>query len=184
MQGDYEPVADYITCMQALCDRLEPPWSLEERLNYTHRNMLPQLKMIIQRGQFHDFETLERLAISLEVIQDSATRCRAPTAPERALFPELAYHPPKKISCGSAVAAAVLPMAGIAGAKKPPSRGRGGAGITSPAATSRKCWNCEKTGHFAWACLEPCRLHCFRCGKLNVTVRDCPTCSGNAETSR
>lgn len=44
-QGEGEAVADYLTCMQALFDRLSPPWSLAEQLNYAHRNMLPKLQI-------------------------------------------------------------------------------------------------------------------------------------------
>jgi len=33
-QGEHESVADYLTYMQALFDRLSPPWSLAEQLNY------------------------------------------------------------------------------------------------------------------------------------------------------
>jgi hypothetical protein len=47
-----------------------------------------------------------------------------------------------------------------------------------------KCWNCEKTGHIARECGETRRLYCYRCGKVGVTVRSCPTCSGNEGESR
>ena len=43
------------------------------------------------------------------------------------------------------------------------------------------CWNCQNTGHINRNCPNPRKIHCFRCGTPNVTVRACPKCrdSGN-----
>lgn len=49
---------------------------------------------------------------------------------------------------------------------------------TSTERSSSACWDCQKV---AQNCPKPKNLVCFRCGKLNVTVRTCPKCSsGNA----
>lgn len=46
------------------------------------------------------------------------------------------------------------------------------------------CWNCQKTGHMNRDCPIPKRMHCFRCGTPNVTVRSCPKCSNSGNGSR
>ena len=45
-----------------------------------------------------------------------------------------------------------------------------------------KCWNCGQEGHQQNSCREPLKLHCFRCGKADVTIR--PNCSGKSSPSQ
>jgi len=75
-QGEHESVADYLMCMQALFDRLSPPWSMAEQLNYAHRNMLPRLQIAVRRDEFRDFASLELLASRIEVSQNTAVALR------------------------------------------------------------------------------------------------------------
>ncbi|EFN60198.1 hypothetical protein EAG_06206, partial [Camponotus floridanus] len=65
-QGEHEPIADFITCIRALFDRLSPPWSLDEQLNYAHRNMLPRLQISVPRRNVYDFASLEDAATRIE----------------------------------------------------------------------------------------------------------------------
>ena len=46
-QGPRESVADYLTCMLAMYDRLEPPLSESEEISYAHKNLLPRLQLTI-----------------------------------------------------------------------------------------------------------------------------------------
>lgn len=39
------------------------------------------------------------------------------------------------------------------------------------------CWNCRKEGHSFQSCPATRQKFCFRCGKPNVTVRNCSKCS-------
>ncbi|KAL1496971.1 hypothetical protein ABEB36_008012 [Hypothenemus hampei] len=43
--------------------------------------------------------------------------------------------------------------------------------------STRKCFNCSGTGHFADTCPKPRRERgtCFNCGKADHVVKDCPT---------
>jgi len=200
-QGEHESVADYLTCMQALFDRLSPPWSLAEQLNYAHRNMLPRLQVAVRRDEIRSFASLEIMASRIEVSHEAATRYRAPPPPERSLFPELAYRSPKKTARATVAAAMGVSTPVSAGRKKAaktssPNTSAAGPTVVpanpaiAPVATTSgrvgnvKCWNCEKTGHIARECGEERRIYCYRCGKSNVTVKTCPTCSGNAGESR
>lgn len=46
------------------------------------------------------------------------------------------------------------------------------------------CWNCQKTGHLNRDCPIPRKIHCYRCGTPNVTVRSCQKCSNSGNGSR
>lgn len=54
-QNEHEPVAEYLTCLQALFDRMSPPWPLAEQLTCAYRNLLPRLQISINRDDFFDF---------------------------------------------------------------------------------------------------------------------------------
>jgi len=203
-QGEHETISDFLMCLQALFDRLSPPWSLEEQLNYAHRNMLPRLQIAVRRDSFRDFETLEYTAARVEQSFEAAKQYRALPAADQSIFPDLAYRPPKKGPRTTvAVTAAGLaePDAKKGKAAKRTRRGTAAATqsstasstapaetaanvVAAPGRTSIKCWNCEKMGHVARECKEAQRLHCYHCGKMSFTVKTCPSCSGNGEGSR
>ncbi|KYQ47003.1 Gag-Pol polyprotein, partial [Trachymyrmex zeteki] len=175
---------------------------LTEQLNYAHRNMLPRVQIALRRDEFHDFATSELLASRIEVSCKAATNYRVPPAPEKSLFPELTYGSPRKASRGSKTGATGLSAPVVTGNQKVASRGRVSAVASGPStatvpgtsavsattpvrpASAVKYWNCEEIGHIARECGERRRTYCFRCGRPDVTVKACPTCSGNAEESR
>lgn len=198
-QGEHEPFAEYLTYMLALFDRMSPPWSLDEQLGYVYRNMLSRYRVAVDREDIPDFATLERRVTRVERSYESAKTYRAPPTAEQSIFPELAYKPPKKEQRTATLAVA----AGVEtrkGKGKAPGKLRKGTAAAAPAADSAaetsaiaeaasprgniKCWNCEKTGHVARECKEAQRVHCYRCGKLNFTVKTCPSCSGNEKGSQ
>ncbi|KMQ85095.1 hypothetical protein RF55_16565 [Lasius niger] len=199
-QGEHEPVADYLTCINALCDRLSPPWSEAEKVNYAFRNMLPRLKIAVRREEAEDMDVLEDLATRAESSYATTHPYRAPPTPEKSLFPDLAYRPPRSAnrskhnesiasldtSSTSATSSNTSPRkkkgtpkgkavetAGTSNASTPPE--------TKPKASrtsNAKCWNCEGSGHFSRDCEAAPRRHCYRCGRADVTLRTCPDCSG------
>jgi len=211
-QGEHELIADYLACIRALFDRLSPPWSLEEQLNYAHRNMLPRLQISVHRCNVYDFASLEYAATRVERSYDALAQYRPPPTPDQSIFPDLAYRPPRKIAkVPTAVAAAGIADVQSTKKKKNDRRAQKGAtetraasatvAVAPPAAATAdtstptpntsassnrkvKCWNCEQTGHIARECSESRRQYCYRCGKANVTVKTCPSCSGNEAESR
>ena len=132
-QGEHESVADFLTCMQGMFDRLSPPWRLEEQLNYARRNMLPRLQIAVHRQDFRDFETLEYLATRIEQSYDAAKHYRAPPSADRSVLPDLAYRPPKKERISVATAAVGLSTKGTKGGKSAKSPHKPVATEASPA---------------------------------------------------
>lgn len=196
-QGEHEPFAEYLTSMHALFDRLEPPWSLREQLDCVHRNMLPKFQIAVNREDVRDFETMERRVTSVERGHEASRNYRAPPAAERSLFPDLAYRPRKDPRHSAVAAAGIAENPAKKGGSARRTRKReaaataedeGEAPVVAIAATNRssavKCWNCEKTGHISRECKQPRKLHCFSCGKQNVTIKSCLSCTGNGEGSR
>lgn len=46
-----------------------------------------------------------------------------------------------------------------------------------PRGEVERCWNCGSTRHFAHSCDSVVRRQfCYRCGRNNTTIRDCPDC--------
>ncbi|XP_029163431.1 uncharacterized protein LOC114934886 [Nylanderia fulva] len=183
-QGEYESIADFLTCIRAMFERLSPPWSLEEQLNQAHRNMLPRLQIVVQRRDFYDFASLESQATRVEQGYEAASRYRAPPPPEQMIFPDLAYRAPPKSSKKTPAVAAIGLTDNLPGKKRAERRARKeaaratkaqsnsarqnseAAASTSNVASSShansakssgKCWNCDKAGHIARECAEPRR---------------------------
>lgn len=96
-QGEYELIADFVTCIRALFKRLSPPWRLEEQLNYAHRNMLPCLQITVHRREIYNFASLKSLTTRVELGYEAMTQYRALPTPDESIFPDLAYRPPRTI---------------------------------------------------------------------------------------
>lgn len=192
-QSEHEPVAEYITCMLTLFDRLSPPWPLYEQLNHVYHNMLPRLQISVKRDDFYDFESLERLAIRVERSYEVAKRYQAPPALERSLFSDLAYRPPRKGRASENLTAVAMPenknwadKTKKSNSTAPAKENKKGTSSKINATKDRpdvKCWNCGKQGHLSRNCSEAKKVHCYRCGKPEVTVKTCPKCTGNTEGS-
>lgn len=94
-QGECEPVADYLTCMIALFDRLSPLWSEREKLDYASK-YVTEMQVAIRRDEVLDLDMLEILATRAECSYDAVRRYQRPSTPDKSLFPDLAYRAPKR----------------------------------------------------------------------------------------
>lgn len=90
-QGENEKVADYLTNMWSMLDRIVPPLTEAEEVSYAHRNLLPRLQLTIRRSEVYSRCHLEDLAIAAEKTYRVARSYRPPPTPERSLLPDLAY---------------------------------------------------------------------------------------------
>lgn len=90
-QGEYEPVADFLTCMLSMFDRLSPKLSEYEEINFAHRNLLPRLHLTIPRISIRNFVQFEQIAVAAEKSFRVAKSYQPPPRPEGSLLPDLAY---------------------------------------------------------------------------------------------
>lgn len=206
-QGEHESVADYLTCLRAMFDRLSPPWSEAEQISYAFRNMLPRLQIAVRRDEVEDLEALEYVATRIEGSHQMAQRYRAPPTPEKSLFPDLAYRTPRNsnrhaskpdtlaaLNTSSASStdsgsgsrkekrrkdrAAKTSTDAVAAASTSSPTNTASAGARTSRVSTAKCWNCDGIGHLSRDCEAAPRMHCYRCGRAEVTLRSCPDCSG------
>jgi len=167
-QGEQEAVADYLTCLNALFDRLSPPWSEEEKVGYAHRNMLPRLQTMVQRDVINNLETLELLAIHAEGCCRAAQSYQAPLHPSGRYFRIWRTDPRRARTdrrAGRRTRWGIRAEIGrdrasyTGGAKRADTATTGGtstagtSGTTTAARGSQtagaKCWNCDEIGHYA-----------------------------------
>ena len=204
-QGEQESVADYLTCLRAMFDRLSPPWNAAEQISYAFRNMLPRLQIAMRRDEIEDLDALEDIATRIEASHQLAHRYRAPPTPDKSLFPDLAYRSPRnakqahKHNTVAALNTSVSSTDSGAGSRREKRRKDRAAktatdsssvassttsakpstsGIRPSRASTARCWNCDEIGHLSRDCEAAPRMHCYRCGRAEVTLRSCPDCSG------
>src|SRR5580765_7534933 len=189
-QGENEPVADYLTCLNALFDRVSPPWSEAEKVSVACRNMIPRLQIAVRRDEVEDIEALEYFATRAESSHSAAHRYRAPPTPEKSLFPNLAYRTSRSVqkhgkhheSVAVLDTSAASSTSSISGSRRkkggPKKKSSDDSSVATtstssmtptkpkPArATTAKCWNCDATGHLSRDCEATPKMHCYRCGR-------------------
>lgn len=152
-QDPSESIVDYLTCMNSMFRRYG---RVEEdiKLNIIVRNLAPF------------YSTQLPSVSSLQDLEDACLIL------ERKKYRAESYVPPSRKKNGF-----VDPDFAFVSAPY----GEGVSVVHPTASSSRSsdvvCWNCQKAGHVRNACPEPKKTVCYRCGKMNVTVRQCPNCS-------
>ena len=65
--GPHLEIADYLTCLLGLYDKLDGPYSVEEQLDNAHRGLRPEFRRVVQCKDIVDFEELAQIGKDCEV---------------------------------------------------------------------------------------------------------------------
>ena len=95
-EGERERAADYFTCMISLFDRVIPRFTIQEKISFIHRNILPRYQLVIPRETIFSLAHFQKIAVSIEKIYLVSKSFRPPPLPERSLLPDLAYKDPSR----------------------------------------------------------------------------------------
>ena len=177
----------YITELQTLIRR-HGNLSREQQLSWLYRNLLPEYRQYIRRGDFHDAASLSKIAREYELLKREVDRTRnferaerqppqidnrwrqaqTSTPENRPARPSVAAdtarpRPPAQMS-GPQSASRPLPP--------PPNQNRP-TRLTVPF-DPNVCWRCGETGHRRDRCTGRPKLFCSRCGKPDILTMNCP----------
>lgn len=198
-----EKVVFYIATIQNYFNKFNSPPSEIDRVAFIRRNLLPAFQTALAMrdiGSWRRIASVNELIDACQVIEEanlSASNYQPPpTTMRNPLEPELLF---RRAPTHPRVAEISLPHVSEESSHK--FWVHSSANLPSALAPTHvfqtpveavqlsknvgiKCWNCGKVGHRQQNCSEPRRLHCFKCGKPDVTVRSCPSCSGNQESNQ
>lgn len=155
-QGPHESIGMYVSTMTSLFSRLALHIPESNRIKIMLRNLAPFYQSQLGLAEVKSVEELLSIGRKLEWRKACADRYVPPPRRQQSMEPDLAY-----MSSSSSVAS-----------------------VETPSRPTMKCWNCDSEGHLAVRCPAPLRRHCYRCGRRDVTVRNCPKCSLNANRAR
>lgn len=201
-QGNGEPVLDYLTCMQALMNRLVPRWSEAQQVDIALRNMIPRMQLGLERGEYDSMEELEVAAQRRERYLRISKEYKAPPTPELSILPDLAYREAARKGLPHRLANLIVEENEVdltpeeefdevdntedpeylallqrrPANRKAPTRNSRPQKPSAPEEVSDRCYNCAQPGHVSKNCQEESRVHCRSCGKVGCTRSTCPDC--------
>lgn len=158
-QGKNESMGIFIAVMTNMFERLSKPIEESSKLKIILKNISPFYQMNLCLTEIESVSELLKYCKKLETKKYNIDNFALPVRNKNDLEPDLAY---------------------VSTDIDDDERGD----MTSDTRVSLiKCWNCEGTGHRSSQCSEAKRKHCYRCGKIGYTVRNCPKCSSNSENA-
>lgn len=184
-QGPSETVGTYVANMLALFSRLEMDAQVNEevRLKVMLKNLSPFYTERLALTNVMSVEQLKAFGKQLEVSKMRVESYEGKTKP-RKMEPEFAVKPGR--SRKPAVNEVVDVSEVTAGPSKPSAPQNQPPVKVEKDATAKpcklSCWNCDVQGHRHSECPNSVkRVFCYRCGKRDVTVRNCPRCRRKGE---
>ncbi|XP_030751011.1 uncharacterized protein LOC115878604 [Sitophilus oryzae] len=186
VQRHNESVTAYITDLQTLIRR-HGSISLNQELQWLYRNLLPEFRQYVRRGDFHDISSFSRITKEFELLNQELQRSSRTYAPS-----DVEARPnntPRRDRLENEHAGArsnlmVIQSQSPSQSKQRhvsvtprvsryPYRAPNSAKQTSEAI----CWRCGQTGHFRRQCTSEPKIFCSRCKKTGVLSRNCPCVS-------
>lgn len=177
-QAATESLVVYVAYMENLYSKLKDKPSEESRVSYIKGKLLPHLQLALAGKGIKTLDALISIGRDIEEANVSALEYHAPPVnPRNSVEPGLEYRRPSNFCVSVAEPQAVdpLPENNRPSVALPPRQ------MVPPAV---KCWDCNQEGHTRVNCPRPRQKYCFRCGRRDVTVRTCPSCSGNGQQRR
>lgn len=203
-QHPEEKVVFYIATMQNYFSKFNHPPTDLERVNFIKRNLLPTFQLALSTREVSSAQTISTVGELIEICQvieeaqaSASNYVPPPINLRNPLEPELWFRRPT-----NQTRVAELEVTDFQ-----PNYGNTSQPIAEECTASNemqyrtyptflntvqltentryiKCWNCTKIGHRQSNCPEPRRVHCFKCGEPNVTIRSCPKCSENLRSNQ
>ena len=168
-QGQSESVGAYVANMLALFERLEMIDVIREelKLSMIRKNLNPFFTQGLALTEVLSLDHLKTLGRQLEVSQARVLGySESGKGKAKSLEPEFAFKQP------SVRKATVHALA----AERPDLTG------DVPKSLSLSCYNCGKVGHkFSQCEVKSDKKFCYKCGRKDVTVRNCPKCGGKGK---
>ena len=171
-QDTSESIVDYLSCMQALFRRYGG-LSEEAQLDIIVRNLSPFYAT--QLNECDNLEELEDECLKLERKKYRAENYVPPSRKRQQFVePDFAF-----IAVENSLSQSSTGTLNVDKIEETHQ-------VTHQSGPSRTitCWNCQKTGHLNRNCPNPKKIHCFRCGAPNVTVKNCSKCTNSGNDPR
>lgn len=187
VQRTNESVIAYITDLQTLIRR-HGNISPSQELQWLYRNLLPEYRQYVRRGDFHDISTFSQVTKEFELLRnelqqtshrrvafDNVPTDTVETRPNRESrravrtedYPNTSNHT-------NVIQNQRTNQNGSRHMSTPPRRPLNAATSTSPATSNVICWRCGQTGHYRTDCTQKPQIFCSRCKTKGVLSRDCP----------
>lgn len=180
-----EPIQVFVAQMEHLFSRLGSFVAETTKLKYVRKNMLPHYIVQLALTPISNLSDLVRLCkkideahllkrgqkSSVSAISGGSTKAAASPSPNRAPAHKKPAWGGNRHS-GGGCTGSEKPSAPAADCRKPipPS--------SAANTSSTVCWNCKQPNHRFSSCLARRNKFCFKCGRADITVKECP-CSKN-----
>lgn len=167
-QGENESIGAFIAAMNGLFSRLKQPVPNDAKLKILVDNIAPFYQPHLAFRDITSVMELLTLCRKLDAKRHLAETYVPPPRRNKCLEPDLACAHASSISSRSRTISENSQSSHPHVFAATGERARN---------NTFRCWNCNGQGHLSLHCTAPRKLHCFRCGQVDVTVKNCPKCN-------